>query len=152
MKKEEKKGLSPVIATVLLVVLVLVLAVIIFLWARSFISEQVEKFGNPVENACDDVDFDVSKSGTGPYTLQLVNRANVNINSFDMKEVKGGSSQIITWEESLGIGKAIEKNYTLQTSNPEKIIVIPRLLGNVKGESVTKVFTCPQEAGKTIEL
>ena len=46
-----KRGLSPVIASVLLIALVLVLASIIFMWARGFISEQIEKFGNPVELA-----------------------------------------------------------------------------------------------------
>ena len=44
----KKRGLSPVIASVLLILLVLVLASIIFLWARGFIGEQIEKFGEPI--------------------------------------------------------------------------------------------------------
>lgn len=40
-----KRGLSPIIATVLLIFLVLILASIVFLWARGFFSEQLEKGG-----------------------------------------------------------------------------------------------------------
>ena len=44
---KDKRAISPVVATVLLIVLVLILAAIIFLWARGFVGEQVEKFGEP---------------------------------------------------------------------------------------------------------
>jgi len=66
--------LSPVIATVLLIALVLVLAAIIFMWARGFISEQIEKFGTPIEDLCDSVDFDIEivKVGLG-YDFEIGN-------------------------------------------------------------------------------
>ena len=48
MKAIEKRGLSPVIATVLLVGIALVLASIVFLWAKNFIGEAVTKEGREI--------------------------------------------------------------------------------------------------------
>jgi hypothetical protein len=47
-----KKGISPVIATVLLVSIVIVMGLIIFLVARNFIKEPVTKFGSSADDAC----------------------------------------------------------------------------------------------------
>ena len=58
----DRRGLSPIIATVLLISLVLVLASIIFLWARAFLPEQIQKFESPIEDACKNVVFDASVS------------------------------------------------------------------------------------------
>ena len=66
-----KKGLSPVIATVLLVSIALVLAVIIFLWARSFVAEQIEKGGRVVEMACEDVKF-LAEAYSGQLMIENV--------------------------------------------------------------------------------
>jgi len=60
-----KKGVSPIIATVLLISIALVLALIIFLWARSFTSEQLQKFDEPVENACENVHFEAEADASG---------------------------------------------------------------------------------------
>jgi flagellin-like protein len=54
----KKKGVSPVIATVLLVSIVIILGVIIFLWARGFVEESAQKGGRAVDMSCDDVNFE----------------------------------------------------------------------------------------------
>jgi len=41
---EKKKGVSPVIATVLLIAMVVVIALIIFLWFRGLTKEAITKF------------------------------------------------------------------------------------------------------------
>ncbi len=153
-----KKGLSPVIASVLLIMLVLVLAMIIFLWARGFISEQIEKFGQPVEQQCEYVDFDVDILGSsGSYTLDAVNHGNVPIGYLDIKKVRGGASEIKSFKFlQLGVeqplqGVKLEIGKMSEGSLPEKIIVYPVLLGNVKGKDASKPFTC-LEQGKTITL
>ena len=46
MIKRGKKGLSPIIATVLLIVITLIIAMIIFLWAKNFIGEKTKKFND----------------------------------------------------------------------------------------------------------
>ncbi len=149
----KKRGLSPVIATVLLIVLVMVIAAIIFAWARGFISEQIEKFGQPIEKVCEDVSMEIDlKNPTGGYTyeLQIANRGNVDIKSFDIKEVRGGDSEIKNFKFSVDVGKALKKEIDV---GPEvdTIFIYPSLLGSVKGKSSNKIFTC-LEHGKQINL
>jgi len=150
MKRSGKKrGLSPVIASVLMILLVIVLASIIFLWARGFISEQIEKFGQPVGDLCESVDFMVERVGDD---LEILNRGPVNIRHLDIKMFKGGDSEIKKFDFSIDAGAAIKKEATLvmgDGSSPDKIIVYPALIGNVRGRSSNKVFTCT-DAGVTL--
>ncbi len=151
MKKgvKNKHGLSPVIASVLMILLVLVLAVIIFLWARGFISEQIEKFGKPVEETCSSIDFRAERVGD---KLEILNRGNVDIRHLDIKLFKGGNSEISKFDFSIDAGQAIEAFVELKMSNgeePDKIIIYPALIGNIRGGSSNKVFTC-MDAGVTL--
>ena len=54
-----KRGVSPVVATVLLIVIVVILGAIIFIWARGFLSESAVKGDRVVESSCNDVKFEV---------------------------------------------------------------------------------------------
>tara|TARA_Y100000310_G_scaffold341110_1_gene439189 strand:+ start:1576 stop:2028 length:453 start_codon:yes stop_codon:yes gene_type:complete len=149
----KKRGLSPVIATVLLIALVLVLAAIIFMWARGFISEQIEKFGTPIEDLCGNVDFDIEvikEVGEIGYEFDIANRGNVPIFKFDIKEIKGGESSIQQFPISLDEGDSKSEHVSLK-SDTEKIIVYPVLIGNIRGKSINKVFTC-SEHGKSMVL
>lgn len=147
MIKKNKRGLSPVIATVLLVALVLVLAVIVFLWARSSISEQVEKFGQPIERNCEDVDFTAVYS-TG--LLDVANNGNVPIHEFEVKQFSGGNSEIDRLEEPLNEGKVKSISFSPNVG-VDKIIVYPVLLGKVRGTNQNKKYVC-LDKGITINL
>ena len=88
-KRFGKKGVSPVIATVLLLALVFILALFVFMYFKGFISEQVEKFGQPVDNICRSVSFDVrdrQDGDTTTYFLEIVNRGNAPIYYFNMEK------------------------------------------------------------------
>ena len=151
MKKsiKNKPGVSPVIASTLMILLVLVLAAIIFLWARGFISEQVEKFGRPVEELCSSVGFKVEKTGD---ELEVVNRGNVNIRHLDIKLFRGGDSEMTRFNFQIDAGQAVKRSVSLKMSDngePDKIIIYPALIGNVRGKSLNKVFTC-MDAGVTL--
>jgi flagellin-like protein len=147
----DKKALSPVIATILLIALVLVLALIIFLWARGFVSEQIQKFGQPIEDLCSQADFDVELiEGSLGKELEIVNRGNAPIHSFDIKEIKGGDSEIQKFRFSVDVGAAIRQPISIDYST-EEIVIYPALLGNVKGKTLNKIFTCLGQ-GKTIKL
>ena len=143
----KRRGLSPVIASVLMILLVLVLAVIIFLWARGFISEQVEKFGGPVESACSSVDFSVVVIDNGGYhLLEIINRGNVGINALEIKMYSGGHSEVVKLNVSVPIGKSVSSEVSLGVMKSgeitEKIEVFPVLGGLVKGKSKVRMFTC----------
>ncbi len=151
MKRSDKRGLSPVIASVLMIMLVLVLAAMIFLWARGFISEQIEKFGKPVEEMCGSIDIRVNViEGTGE--LEVFNRGNVDIRHLDIKMFKGGNSEMKKFDFSVNAGEAVKKHVTLIMSDgtePDKMIVYPALIGSVVGKESNKVFSC-MDAGVTL--
>ena len=148
-KRVGVRGLSPVIASVMMILLVLVLAALIFLWARGFVSEQIEKFGAPIEQTCSSVDFEVQR--TGAY-LEVVNRGNVDIRHLDIKMSKDGDSKVKKFDFQIDAGKSARDDVVLLMDDnvvPDEIVVYPALVGNVKGGSSNKVFTC-LDAGKTI--
>lgn len=147
MKKEmKKKGLSPVIASVLLVFLVLMLAAIIFLWARGFFSEQLEKGGESVDNQCSKVQFAVeptaSYSGGSSIELDFANLGDIDMYGVSIKEIGGGEESSNFWALNLGHGLGERLIVDLQNTNLQEIIVYPVLLGKVKGGDENKPFTC----------
>ncbi|MEX2017326.1 MAG: archaellin/type IV pilin N-terminal domain-containing protein, partial [Candidatus Pacearchaeota archaeon] len=84
-----RKGVSPVIATVLLVTMVVVIALIIFLWFRNINEEAVTKFeGTNVKVVCRDVEFESSYSAGTVYVL---NSGSVPMYSMKMRIYEGGS-------------------------------------------------------------
>lgn len=103
-----KRGLSPVIATVLLIAIALVLAAIIFFWAKAFLGEQPQKFGEPIENACGNVDFEVESIAEGALlgSIEIVNRGNVPIHSLEIRE-RGSSSEKISTSVIQPIGTGV---------------------------------------------
>ena len=145
-----EKGLSPVIASVLMILMVVVLAIIIFLWARGFIGEQVEKFGKPVEDLCSSVDFSVVVIESGGYQiLEIVNRGNIGIAAFEIKMYSGGDSEIIRLDVGVPIGESVSREVSLGVMKSggvsDKVEIFPVLSGNVRGESSRKMFTCSKE-------
>ena len=67
-----RKGISPLIATVMLVAVVIVIAFLVFWWYGEYIEESLEKSEITAEQAClNDVSFSLSQPGclensTGP--------------------------------------------------------------------------------------
>jgi flagellin-like protein len=149
-----KRGLSPIIASVLLILLVLVLATIIFLWARGFISEQIEKFGNPVEQQCENIDFSVELIG-GPaaYSLEVANHGNVPIIYLDVKKTAGGNSEVQSFKSfRLYPNEAYKRGIDIEMEDgsiPEEATIYPVLLGSVRGGKASKAFACVEQ-GKAI--
>jgi flagellin-like protein len=144
MKKSVKneRGLSPVVASVLMIMLVVVLAAMIFLWARGFVSEQVEKFGQPVEQMCADVDFKIAKVGS---SLEVSNRGDIDIYYLEIKMFKGGNSDSLMFNFPIDSGKSVTKFVTLEMDDgsvPESVIVYPALIGKIKGKNINRPFTC----------
>ena len=151
-----KKGLSPVIATVLLIMLVMFLAALVFLWARGFISEQIEKFGRPVEDQCNLISFDVAVvSGTmGQHALEVVNHGNLDIYRLEIKKTLEGNSEVTKFKFNIPAGEPKKGDAFLMMEDgktPESITVYPALIGNVRGKDSNKVFTCI-ELGQRIPI
>lgn len=152
--RKNKRGVSPVIATVLLVGIVILMGVIIFMWFKNLQKETITKFGETnVEIVCDEVSFDASYAGG---ELSISNNGNVPIYSFSIKVTKPGSyetksiSEITTedWPSAgLNQGNAFSSEISIDV-DADSITVIPILLGN--SESGEKSFVCDEAQGREL--
>mgnify|MGYP001602505366 CR=1 FL=1 len=130
-----KKALSPVIATVLLISLVVVLALIIFLWATSFITEVVEKEGKSASQACGEISLQASLSGS---TLSLVNQGNIPVYQIEIVKKSGFKEERQVEQVDVKAGES--KTDIEVTGSFDKVEIIPAILG--KSGNVQKIFTC----------
>jgi len=144
---KKRKGLSPVVATVLLVAMVIIIALIIFFWFRGMTEETITKFdGENVKIVCDDVYFEASYSGN---TLYVSNSGDVPIFDMEMKVYGDGSHTTedlrdysLSWPEAgLNQGGTFSDN-TLSVGSDE-IVLVPVLMG--ESESGKKTYTCDEE-------
>ena len=142
-----KRGVSSIIATALLIGLVVVLSTIVFLWAKGFVSEQVEKFGTPIERQCDNIDWTVTyltSKGGGTYSFAISNTGNVPIYGIAIGIKNGGRRDIETFENlQVKAGETITEDFILSGYEDfDELIVYPILLGQVVGKSENKMETC----------
>ncbi|MFQ5531595.1 MAG: archaellin/type IV pilin N-terminal domain-containing protein [Candidatus Nanoarchaeia archaeon] len=151
--KSNKKAVSPVIATVLLVGMVVVIGLIIFLWFRGMVSETITKFdGTNIEIICGDVVFEASYD-SALSELSVVNTGSVPIYNLKLKISGAGGYDT----EDLGLNGA-ELNSggatTADISSYEvvegnELTLIPVLLGlNEDGEQES--FICDEKDGVKI--
>jgi len=149
----KKKGVSPVIATVLLIAMVVVIGLIVFLWFRGLNEDAITKLGKNVELVCGDVAFSADyNSGT----LSIVNDGNVNIFNMNVKvsgagshETKDLSVDYDGWPATgLNQGEAI--SMSADFSDADEITLIPVLAG--KSEKGDRAFVCEEREGVEIIL
>ena len=145
----KKKGVSPIIATILLIALVIIIGVIIFFWMKSMTQEAVTKFDNEnIEMVCNNVNFYATYSGG---ILYLSNNGNIPIYNFKIKIEDDGSYSTLELrditdnpkfpETGLNPGGAFSGDIHNEVDDAEKITLIPILIGkNEQGEERT--YTC----------
>lgn len=134
-----KRGISPVIATVLLIVVAIALFLLIFLWLRGFQKEAILKFGTPIETACLSLKYDATYSA---QTLQLTNTGSIPI--YKVKVYVDGS---LTTTITTPIQPAESGQTTIGNCN-KNVKVIPVLAGTTKA-GAQKEYACEKQA-KTI--
>ncbi len=152
----KKRGISPVIATVLLIAMVVVVALIIFVWFRGMVGESATKFGKNIELVCEDVEFDAEYSSSS-NTLSVVNAGQVPIFQLRVRITEGGGhtteeidEDSTGWDET-GLGQGGTYSETLSgASNADKITVFPVLIGeSSKGR---KTYICEGQYGEDVSL
>lgn len=146
IKKGDKSGLSPVIATVLLVGLVVVSGLIIFMWFRGLTQEAVVKFDQNIQLVCDDVQFD-ARYDSGSGELAISNIGNVPIYGFKIKVQDGGgfdtkdiTAFVPNWE-GLNPGQAESIDVTGLGSGD--VTLVPVLVGESQ-KGAQAAFTCDE--------
>jgi flagellin-like protein len=140
----KKNGISPVIATVLLIAMVVVLGLIIFMWFRGFTQEAVTKFDTNIELVCNDVSFDVSYVGG---VLSIINKGNVPIYKMKLKTIGDGSysTRDLTAAEDWatdGLNQGDTFSHEIDVGSSQEIVLIPVLMGDSR--SGEKSFTCDE--------
>ena len=155
MKK--KKGISPVIATTLLIAIVVIIALIIFLWFRGMVGDYGEKFGKNIELVCEEVVLDASYSAGWLY---ITNDGNVPVFKINLKiESSGGYtttdlSEITApgtpWPETgLRQGGAYSGNIGSSVGSPDEIVLMPVLSG-ISDKGGKKTYACDEQYGYVI--
>jgi flagellin-like protein len=155
----KKKGVSPVIATILLVAIVVILAAIIFLWARGFIAEELVKNERAISTSCESVVFRFgilegsSAECSGELIFDFANDGDIPIFGFVVKKISTGEITITSKVEegTLRIGD------TMSTCNPqgtlnsgENLQAIPIILG--ESDSGKGEHTCEDNYGVTAQV
>src|SRR3989344_515261 len=156
IKRESKKALSPVIATVLLISLALVLVLIIFLWARTWIGEKIQKDlgGGPeaIESFCDDISFNAEAELIGNGAINVNNIGNIPLYGLEVRKSGGGATKNIgigIFDSGLpkGGGKSLSMDFGGDVLPGDELTLIPIILG--EGESYKKPYTCSEDFAET---
>jgi len=122
---KNKKGVSPIVATVLLVAIVIIIAILLWFWYNQFIEEQAAKAEVKLaqectnleiqikEATCEDLDsdgiyrvtFDISNTGQSRVTEMVINTrsATTSVSEDIPKTIQQGSSA----EFSIDIDKSV---------------------------------------------
>ena len=147
MNIRKKRGISPIIATVLLIGVALALAIIIFVWARTFLVERGAKMGEPIESSCEKVNFAVEVYAG---EIHIENRGNVPLYGIEVSQVGlGFIREVETFDQSISSGDTVSVDLPTGLSDGAEILIIPIVLGEVGEEK--KAFTCDKEYGaKTV--
>jgi flagellin-like protein len=148
-----KKGVTPIISTVLLVMIAVVIAVIILIWYLNFQGEQLLKFDMPIDTAC-------SKVMIEPYinsdkTTGYKNKGNIPVYGINLKmtDVNGNTyTKKITGDEGgkTNIGDVTSfltktgtriDYYTIDQSTYSEIKFVPILYGKTSS-GIIKEYEC----------
>ncbi len=135
----EKKGISPVIATVLLIVVAIALFLLIFLWLRGFQKEAILKYGTPIETVCTSVSYTAMYSGGA---LQVTNTGSTTINQL---KIYGDGKDANANDIGQLMPAASGQTSVTCTKN---IKIVPYLLGTTQS-GVQREAPCAQQT-KTI--
>jgi len=144
-----KKGVSPVIATVLLVGMVVVLGLIIFLWMKSFTKETITKFGGEnIELVCNDVNLIISRVGD---QLTISNNGNVPVYDVQINFKESGSHNstnardfFSNWPSSGLDNGGIFSGNDSAIESAESLIITPILIGSSESGS-EKIYVCNEK-------
>jgi|SRR3989344_7061569 len=122
-----KKGVSPVVATVLLIVIVLIIIAMIIFWVRklsqeAYTKEVLDKYLSD-RQACDEVRLTASYSNSN---LQITNNGNVPIKSFDYEVKINGEEE--TTDASIGLPSGNTASVSISGTGIEEINIYPILL------------------------
>lgn len=93
--KNRNRAVSPLIATVLLIGIVIAAVAMIFLWMNKFVGETIQKYSENINVICDRIQYTASLDQglvAGHYEITINNQGNDNIYQFNLKFKAKGTS------------------------------------------------------------
>ena len=149
MISKNKRGLSPVIATILLVGIVITIGVIVFLWFQGITKEAITKFGGTnIKIVCEDVSFDAQYSGGNIF---IENTGTVPIYKIKAKIAGEGSYSTIilnsSWPDT-GLTQGMAYSGPIEIA--KEVLLIPVLVGT--SDEGDKAHTCEERHGLQLTI
>ena len=157
---DNRRGISPVIATALLLGLAVVIGLIIFLWARSTLVEQYLKFSEPVERSCEKVNFKSEiYAENGGKNVSVLNQGNVPIYGFklysktnsefkEVQDVQCFSSDGVPI--TLGNGESCVRGLVSGVQSGTKVLIVPQMLAERGNQEVP--YLCDKSFGDELDV
>lgn len=142
------KGLSPLMATILLVAVAIIAFAAIFMWVSIVSVEKVQKFGAPAEDSCAQLSFVPTLSSN--YII-INNQGPITIYAIDLRISKDGQTftrflrpkdGFIQGGEIDSVSASVED----LTGFVERADVVPVILGQGTQSQATKAYTCEGQA------
>jgi flagellin-like protein len=162
--KNNKKGVSPVVSTVLLIMIVVILAIIILIWSQGFIKEAITKeVSGEIKNIdqyCSEAQTEIQPNiNPDGKSFGFTNTGSVPIYAFNLKLTEKDSGKSVTKEIPSDKG-SVNPGYNvvintedyglLSYDQYEKVIVIPVLLGTKAKSGGAEPYTCSDKYGVTV--
>jgi flagellin-like protein len=140
----KKKALSPVITTILLILLAIVLASIILLWARGWVKETPLKFDStlneerPIQEICNKV---LLQPIVSDQTVIVNNVGSIPVHKIELIVSYGGSSVRREYEVTLNAGDSVSIVSSIELTSDKKVEIVPVLLGKMKSGELSS-YSC----------
>lgn len=151
MKRCNKKGISPLVATVLLVGFTLALAIVVWMWAGGFLEERAQKAGkiaNAEISCITDVGFSVIESckSNNKLTITVENRKSEPLNGFTLRIEDGDNFEVKSITQQ--INNLEVKKLSVETNiNPQSFVLVPQIIIG-SGEEAS----CPKSSVKVEDI
>ncbi len=153
-KRLNKKAISPVVATTLLIAIVVIIALIIFLWFRNVIGDYGVKFGKNIELVCEEVVLGTSYSGG---ILYVTNDGDIPVFKLNLKIEKGGGYEtaelneiVSNWpEKGLTQGGTYSGDISEEANIADEILLMPVLIG-ISDKGDKKTYACGEQYGYVV--
>ena len=145
-----KKGISPLIATVILIAISIAIFGIIFGWMRGMVSEQVAKFGAPIDTECEKLVFSAKISEN---TIYINNQGNIPIAGINLKMRVGGKtitkSVLKTLDGVISPGETDTIAVNASLASSQKNTITPIIQGKTVKSNKMQRYLCKT---KSIDL
>ena len=120
----DKKGVSPLVATVMLVAVVVVIAFLVFWWYGDYVNSTLQKSEVTAEQACiNDVSFDLSEPGCIQQGTNWIvyfnaeNTGNAKVISFKANVDGNQGGTFVTIPQSIDRSVESKLSFNVETAN-----------------------------------